>query len=128
MGMMGAGGGGMPGDMSGSSEMGGSNAMSGMGSDMGMVATSGMPGSGWPTVNTSGGIARADRLYYIVGRSASLSATVTVGSTLVGPSPDQVRRVGHSLFTLLFAGLGGLLARWFYEKRERPQPAESRSN
>ena len=39
----------------------------------------------------------------------------------VGPSPDQqsFSQVGHSLWTLILAYLGGLLARYFYSTRTR---------
>src|SRR5581483_9578878 len=32
-------------------------------------------------------------------------------------SPTRFRRIGHSLFALLFAGLGGIIARGFYATR-----------
>jgi hypothetical protein len=49
------------------------------------------------------------------------------GTRIVGPSSEQVWRVGHSLFALLFAVVGGGLASWFYGRRQQLERAASGS-
>jgi hypothetical protein len=51
--------------------------------------------------------------------TVTFSPTVTLAS-----SPQHFMQVGHSLWALLLASAGGLLARYFYEKRTRPKQDE----
>lgn len=63
--------------------------------------------------------------------SANTGAAVVGGNTttftvraIATPVPQHFMQVGHSLWALLLASAGGLLARYFYDKRARPKQEE----
>ena len=98
---------------------------------------SGIPASGipWPA-NTGAGVAPANTdldgdgipdVY--VTRTApaptwTSPTTFTTMAAITLPSPQHFMQVGHSLWALLIASAGGLLARYFYDRRARPKQEE----
>jgi uncharacterized membrane protein YeaQ/YmgE (transglycosylase-associated protein family) len=73
----------------------------------------------------------ADSVYKSTGGSELLDSIAPVNrwrSALPGAANhDQFQRVGHSLFALLAALVGGTVAVWFYEKQVRAEAATTMS-
>lgn len=62
-----------------------------------------------------------------MGSSGSVPASGPAGLTFPDPNPRYVNQyrytdVGHALWTLLIASLGGALSCWFFKTRQRPAP------